>query len=122
MRKAESERLRPLLIRTRFSHREIKKNGYVTNLSDGGVFLATEDPIPVGDRLTLRINLPWQIGQITVEAEVVWGNFDSRESAPEHPLGVGLSFVEPSSSAREKIETFVRRFHGLVAQLDDQPS
>jgi len=91
-------------------------------LSERGAFLATNDPIPIGDTVTLDITLPWEIGEITVDAVVEWTNVDSQESMPDHPPGVGLSFGDLPPAAGEKIEAFIHRFHELVAQLEDMPT
>jgi Tfp pilus assembly protein PilZ len=122
MEKRKSDRIQPLVIRAKVVYQESKKPGYLTNLSEAGAFLATEDAIPIGDKVALNITLPWQIGEISVEGTVEWTNFDSQESTPDHPAGVGLSFGDLPPAAQEKIGAFIQRFHELVAQLEDLPA
>ncbi len=122
MEKRKSDRLQPLVIRTKWKYQEKQKPGYVTDLSERGAFLATNDPIPIGDTVTLDITLPWEIGEMTVDAVVEWTNVDSQESMPDHPPGVGLSFGDLPPAAGEKIGAFIRRFHELVAELEDMPT
>jgi Tfp pilus assembly protein PilZ len=122
MEKRRYDRIQPLVIRTKFIYRDDKQSGYLTNLSEAGAFLTTEEQIPVGDKLTLRISLPWQIGEIAVEATVEWDHFGPTKTEEDQPQGVGLSFQDLTPAAKEKIEMFIHRFHTLVAQLEDQPS
>ena len=122
MEKRKSDRLQPLVIRTKWTYQENRQSGYLTNLSELGAFLATNDPIPIGDPVTLDITLPWQIGEIAVESVVEWSNLDSKESSPDNPPGVGLSFGELPPDIQEKIDAYIQRFHELVAQLEDMPT
>jgi len=122
MEKRKSDRLQPLVIRTMWTYQENESPGYLTNLSEKGAFLATDDPIPIGDTVNLDITLPWQIGEITLDAVVEWTSVDSQERTADHPRGVGLSFGDLPAEAGEKIEAFIHRFHELVAQLEDMPT
>ena len=119
MEKRKTARLQPLVIRTKWMHQESQKPGYITNLSEQGAFLATNDPVPVGDTVSLSITLPWQLGEVAVDTVVEWTNVDSQETTPP---GVGLSFQDLPVGASEKIENFIQRFHELVAQLEDMPT
>ena len=122
MEKRKSDRLQPLVIRTKWAYEENQKPGYLTNLSEQGAFLATKDPIPIGDPVTLEITLPWEIGEITVDAVVEWSNLDSKDASADNPPGVGLSFGKLPPAAQEKVDAYIQRFHELVAQLEDMPT
>lgn len=122
MEKRKSDRLQPLVIRTKWTYKDSRQSGYLTNLSELGAFLATKDPIPIGDPVRLEITLPWQIGEFSVDSVVEWSNLDSKEPSPDNPSGVGLSFGELPAAAKEKIDAYIQRFHELVAQLEDMPS
>ncbi len=79
-------------------------------------------PLAGGVWVSLEVTLPWQIGDIAVEGTVEWSNFDNPEATPDHPLGVGLCLANLPEEARDKIATFIERFHELVAQLEDMPA
>ena len=67
-----SRRVSPLIIRAKFQFGEKLFEGYVTNLSETGAFLATEERTEVGESFGLILDMPWTLGEVTAEAEVVW--------------------------------------------------
>lgn len=93
--------------------------GLAENLSEGGVFVATESILPIGSRVTLQLTLPEHDSPISVEGEVRWvrtleatthryGNFDADE---EHPIvpGMGIQFDEIDSFLAGRIREFIGR-------------
>jgi uncharacterized protein (TIGR02266 family) len=117
-RKQQHPRIGPLLIRTKFRFSEKPCKGYVTNLSLGGAFLATEEKIPQGHSLQLTISLPWQLGQFDVEAKVIWRRPDVGPQGGQSP-GMGVQFSNLDQDGHEKIEAYLKRFHQLAASLPD---
>ncbi len=78
--------------------------GFSSNLSDGGLFVATHEDLPIGTELALRFTLP---GGEEVEATVAvrW----RRPAQPDLPGGVGVEFIELPPLARDAIHRFMRR-------------
>jgi CheY-like chemotaxis protein len=78
-------------------------SGRLLNLSRSGLFVATENPQPVGARLEISFSLPHDFSgkRISAEAMVV------RASA--EPKGFGARFFQISSGARLFIEEFLDR-------------
>ncbi len=75
------------------------------NISIGGLLLATEREHAVGDKISLRFQLPNQQATLSVEAEVRWIRRQGGvQGAPA--TGVGLLFLAPTWS----FEIGVRRF------------
>ena len=116
--KRKIERLSPLVIRAGFSCGEDIRHGYLTNLSEAGAFLATDELLEVGHSLTIDFVLPWGLGKHTADASVVWltGDVESKEEGI--PAGVGLSFANLTPEARESVRRYMQRFHELVAQIE----
>jgi c-di-GMP-binding flagellar brake protein YcgR len=115
----EHPRLGPLIIKVEFESKRFSGEGYLTNLSLGGAFLAVEEIPSAGDRLSLRITLPWKLGQITAEAKVVRQVDSGHHTTTGQPSGAGLQFTELSSSAEESIRLYIQRFSELAAQLNE---
>ena len=77
------------------------------NLSLGGMFLRTDEPIPPGSELELETQLPGQQVIATLKAKVmrIQPPFDS----DEHPRipGLGLQFIDPPKELLNQIENLV---------------
>jgi uncharacterized protein (TIGR02266 family) len=118
-RKRKHPRISPLLVRTDFSHGPGGKvfKGYVTNLSYGGAFLATQEVVPVGSTVQLWITLPWQVGQVDVEAKVVWRRAEAERSEGNPSAGMGLEFVALEREVTEKLKSYFEKFAELAARL-----
>jgi uncharacterized protein (TIGR02266 family) len=116
--KRQHPRISPLLIRADFAFAEgaIQK-GYVTNLSQGGAFLATEESAPMGAKLRLLLSLPWQLGRVEFDARVAWIRSEKQSQPNDSSAGLGLQFFEPTPEALEKIELYLAKFRELAASL-----
>ncbi len=70
----------------------------VTNLSNGGLFLRTDRPLPVGTILYMSIDAGLSDGPIKVVGKVAW----ERPTGESEPAGIGVSFMplEPSEQRR----------------------
>jgi uncharacterized protein (TIGR02266 family) len=79
-------------------------SGFSSNISDGGLFIATEIEVPIGTELDIRLTLPDGV-VIACAAVVRW----RRPAAPDLPAGVGVGFVDLGEKAREAIQRFMKR-------------
>jgi len=88
-----SERLAygcPLL----FSAREVVPTfGFTFNISEGGLFVRTLTPPPMGTALELKFTPPFGRGQVWVEGNVAWRSMQ-RVNPRGVPSGFGLSYGE----------------------------
>jgi uncharacterized protein (TIGR02266 family) len=75
-------------------------SGVTRNIGAGGAFIATDRPLPVGERLRLTFSLPDAAAPVSVGAEVRW----MREGPS---AGMGLRFVDPDVNATIAIRTFL---------------
>lgn len=79
--------------------------GFSTNLSEGGLFVATVNLLPVGTPVDLTFSLPGNT-RISVHGEVRWRR-ELDDKAPEVFPGVGVRFVELSPEAAQAVHRFV---------------
>jgi hypothetical protein len=111
--KRTDPRFGPLVIKAETWIEEEHQQGYLTNVSMGGAFLAIDSPPPIGATLALRALLPWKIGELRAEAEVVW-----RSEAATAINGVGLRFTQLDDGSLERLRAYLERFSDLAAQLE----
>ena len=114
------DRLSPLVIRADYPCGEDRRNGYMTNLSEAGAFLATDEDFAIGETLDLRFVLPWGLGEHEVSASVIWRTKDMGEEPESIPTGVGLCFHNLASEVKESIRRYMRKFYELLAQIEDR--
>ena len=82
---------------------------YTSNVSRGGIFLATRNPLPIGTRLSLRFTLPDEDGRaIEATGKVAWINEYKPNGKNLNP-GMGIEFVDLSADDKEAISNLIRR-------------
>jgi type IV pilus assembly protein PilZ len=72
---------------------------HTLNVSNGGLFLETEDPLPIDSEVTLRMRLPGETEPMEMQGCVVWSNPKGKNDAI--PIGMGIQFKH-----RIKIDVF----------------
>lgn len=80
--------------------------GTTYNVSLGGVFVATESPLPPGSEVTLELRLdaatlPWRVSGV-----VRWVR-PPLLASPEHPAGCGVQFQGLPPEAEAAIRDFI---------------
>ncbi|MFC1610861.1 TIGR02266 family protein [Myxococcota bacterium] len=84
--------------------------GFSENVSEGGLFVATYDTRPQGERFMIEFTLPNHHKPIQCMVEVAWVNEhvddNARDSNSSLP-GMGLRFVGLEAEDREAIATFI---------------
>ncbi len=76
-----------------------------TNISTGGMFLKSDEPLAEGTDLTLRFALPYKEENIQVDARVV----RSQKSRPGflYPSGMGIKFTALEAKSKDAIQEFI---------------
>jgi uncharacterized protein (TIGR02266 family) len=78
------------------------------NIGLGGVFVATPEPAPVGQRVSLELTLPHWDEPIVVDAEVRWVRTSENGPHPDGTPGVGVKFLKPPLYVVAALDNFVR--------------
>jgi type IV pilus assembly protein PilZ len=86
---------------------------YLTNISEMGIFIRTEDPLPKGTRLRLRFHVD-EADPLVLEGEVAWIN-PLRKTGENINPGMGVRFIQLTPDRREQVVALVR----TVAYLRD---
>lgn len=81
-------------------------SGITSDLSEGGVFVATHMPAQIGERLAMNLRLPGSAETFRVEGIVRWVR-ELRVAIEGVPPGFGMQFTELSPDALDAIHRFV---------------
>jgi uncharacterized protein (TIGR02266 family) len=84
---------------------------WTMNISKGGMFISTRDPLPEGTNLILKLKVPNSNEEIVLEGEVVW-RVKPEESRGTLIPGMGLRFKNIDEEAIKKIERIINEQEG----------
>ena len=94
----------PITLKVEYQRLETFMADYTANFSQGGTFLKTVHPLPVGTRCIFRILLPGIGEQLELVGEVVWRNTSHEYQNPSvTDTGMGISFVFETEVEREHL-------------------
>ncbi|HXF39041.1 MAG TPA: PilZ domain-containing protein [Blastocatellia bacterium] len=71
---------------------------HMANVSSGGLFITTEEPIRAGTRMVVRFELPSNKHRVIAVSRVAY---------VRKGLGLGVEFVSLDDEDREEIETYI---------------
>ena len=78
---------------------------YMLNISKGGLFIKTDEALPLDTIVFLRFTMPGDTKPIETEGKVVWCN--TKKGKGYFPRGMGIKFLRLNSDDAEKIKIFV---------------
>jgi len=81
---------------------------FARNINDGGLFVETDTPQPVGTSVELEFKLPGADRPIEVIGNVV-RSIDSDQATPDGVAGMGIEFENLDSDVREQINEIIQR-------------
>ena len=79
--------------------------GFSENISEGGLFIATEAPHKIGDEIDVELSLMGGGHRISQRVVVRW--IRPSEAAGGLPAGMGVQFIELSEFEKEALQEFV---------------
>jgi len=83
--------------------------GVTENLSMGGAFVLTTDPMDLGDEFLLKLHMPDGREPWEGECKVVWTNKYGKESN-DLRRGMGIKFLSMQEENRIRVEEFIKAF------------
>jgi type IV pilus assembly protein PilZ len=78
---------------------------FARNINEGGLFVETEAPHPLGTRVELQFKLPGSDEPLQVSGSVV----RTSPGTQDEPSGMGIVFDELDPRSRQRINELVRR-------------
>ncbi len=88
------------------STRHVFVANHVSNISRGGLFLRSDDPLPLNAEVALILRLPEAGQSIRAVGRVVW-NYDLQKGTSRIVPGSGIRFVEMSPADRVTLERYL---------------
>ena len=98
----------PKALSLTFKTKESLVKAYSENASGGGIFIKTPKPLPKGERLSIKLQLPDHPDPIKIEGEVSWIRSDKSADAT-HPAGIGIKFIQISRADQQKLKECLKR-------------
>jgi len=80
---------------------------YILNLSNGGLFVKAENPLPLDTHVMIQLTLPGETEPMEIEGIIVWINFKARKSS--FPKGMGVKFISLNEEDAVKIKALVKK-------------
>ena len=91
--------------------------GLTQDLSGGGVFVATHQIRPVGERIKVMLSVPGQAAPVEILTEVRWVRSTSLSRSVDEP-GMGLRFLQMSPQAKNAVADFLTKRESLFFDED----
>jgi len=82
----------------RLVHEGTTRREYLADLSPGGAFVRTWNPLQPGEQLELSVRPPLSLMSLTLKGRVAW-----TRTTGEHP-GMGIEFVDADAALRDRVE------------------
>ncbi|HWM86851.1 MAG TPA: TIGR02266 family protein [Kofleriaceae bacterium] len=103
----------PFCVRVQFRNASSLLIAYSVNLSRGGVFLETEEPVDLGSEVTLQLEVP-RAGPVLLSGRVTWRR---AQADKDGPVGIGVEFEDMVDTLGELIDSLVTQFSGITVLL-----
>ena len=101
---------------------------YTKNISKGGTFIRTPQPLPLGTRFTFQLAIPSFPEPVELLGEVTWSLDGEGAAKANTDPGMGIRFVFDDESVRTAFETAVEKLMveslgpEIAAQLTGKPA
>jgi uncharacterized protein (TIGR02266 family) len=95
------------------------KIGHTLDISEGGMFLKTNDFFSVGEELFIEFEIPDEKQTLKAKGKVVWATpVSQREVKPDLP-GCGIEFTSIDSTTLDRLNGYVKKVTGETIYTDD---
>ena len=82
--------------------------GFTQNISEGGIFVATPNLLPIGTVVEFSFRLDPYPEKITARGDVRWLR-EGSSSGADAPSGIGIQFVDLHPLIAERVNDFINR-------------
>ena len=93
----------PVTVRIQYGSVDAMFSEFTRNINEGGLFIATEEPLALEERVQLQFQLPGGEEPVKASGRVV----RIQDANDEMPRGMGIEFEELDAAARTRINELV---------------
>ena len=86
---------------------ELEWHDYAINIGNGGLYVATENVLPVGTCLNLQLIIPGSADSTRCRGRVTWLNSPEKNLRPDLPTGIGIEFIELDGNVLKELRQFI---------------
>ena len=87
---------------------------YTGNVSGGGLFIKTIDPLEKGEDLLVKLELPSLEDVVVIKCEVIWTR-KKEEETDVYPAGMGVKFIEMTKDNNKILKKYLRGIEKKIA-------
>jgi uncharacterized protein (TIGR02266 family) len=95
----------PVVVRIEYSTVDALFSDFTRNINEGGMFVETDEPIPLDEKVELKLRLPGSNDFVNARGRVVRVEPTTDTSSG----GIAIEFEDLDARAREQINSAVRR-------------
>jgi len=95
----------PVIVRIEYSTVDALFSDFTRNINEGGIFVETDEPIPLDEKVDLKLTLPGSSEHVHVSGRVVRVESTSADAVG----GIAIEFEQLDAHARDLINATVRR-------------
>jgi uncharacterized protein (TIGR02266 family) len=95
----------PVVVRIEYATVDALFSDFTRNINEGGIFVETDEPIPLDEKVELKLRLPGSSELVHATGRVV----RIEPTTPSSAGGIAIEFGQLDADARELINAAVRR-------------
>ncbi len=97
----------PLSVRVRYTSSAGAREGFISILGGGGVFIESVEPLPIDSEIAVEVQLPGTPDPVRARGRIVWvrAGFEPTDRSP----GMGVAFSQISPQDRQRVVEVVMR-------------
>lgn len=93
----------PVCIAVKYSGASFDYCEYILNISNGGVFIMTDKPLPVGEHIDMQFHIPNNKVLFELHGRIVWIN----KEGSKHPRGMGIEILHCSEDCKKALNEYL---------------
>ncbi len=95
-----------------YQHGSSFVKAYAKDISTGGLFISTENPLNQGDKFFLKLQLPGLSDPMNLKCEVAWAGKQGVET-DAGSIGMGVKFLEMTKEIKEILKPYIKTIEKL---------